>query len=237
MNNLDYWKLCDHLTVIQASLLVIGEDPADGSEEYVLGWEAHNRPEGFNAVYAALKGAIRNNNLRARIVHNSEIVTYSLAGDEKVDRVENIEPDWNLTTVLVEDLKAWLAHRNIKPSFFFSESVDDRDYLDINHPFYSPKLAATIKAWESIRDNTSLLKNKTPKQALEKKLREMASLYGFTDEHGMPQRQAIEDMAKVANWSTKGGVAKTYVPPARPNPSPDQLAENDEDFNESSVPF
>lgn len=237
MNSLDYWRLCDSLTVIQASLLIIGEDPGNGSEEYVLGLDANNRPNGFNAVFASLKNAVKSNKLFAKVIHNSEIVTYSFDGDLEDVRVKNKEPDWNLTTISVENLKAWLAHRNFKPSFFFSDITENRDYLDKNHPQYSPKLATTIKAWEALRDNPILLKNKTVKQALIKWFREHASIYGFTDDDGLPLNQAIEDMAKVGNWNTKGGVAKTYTPLDNLNPSTDENIGNNHDFDDLSGEF
>lgn len=43
MDGLDYRRLCDELTVIQAALLVVGEDPST-SQHYVEGWEPEKRP-------------------------------------------------------------------------------------------------------------------------------------------------------------------------------------------------
>jgi hypothetical protein len=46
---LDYWRLSDEVSVVQAALLIVGEDPSD-SQEHVDGWEAQNRPKGYDAT-------------------------------------------------------------------------------------------------------------------------------------------------------------------------------------------
>jgi hypothetical protein len=34
MDPLDYWRLCDELSVVQAALLIVGEDPS-GTQDYI----------------------------------------------------------------------------------------------------------------------------------------------------------------------------------------------------------
>jgi len=41
MEGLDYWRLCDELSVIQAAFLIVGKDPA-ASQDYIVGWTAKN---------------------------------------------------------------------------------------------------------------------------------------------------------------------------------------------------
>ncbi|MND07504.1 hypothetical protein D3C83_295210 [compost metagenome] len=50
---------------------------------------------------------------------------------------------------------------------------------------------------------------KSPKQALEKWLREHALEFGLTTEDGSPNGTGIEEAAKVANWQPGGGAPKT----------------------------
>lgn len=66
MDALDYWRLCYELTVLQAALLIVGEDPS-GSQEWVQSWESQNRPRGYDAAFAALKHAILAKRLPATI--------------------------------------------------------------------------------------------------------------------------------------------------------------------------
>lgn len=233
-NEFDYWRLCDELSVFQAILLTLGYNPSNHDFQ---NWEGSESYTGTTKGYYALKTAIIAGIERGMIdgnithsVYNQNTGTYFNQGEKYVNL--------DLSTIDVISYKNFLEIKGFKSShFFFPDNTDNRDYLDKNHPHYSPKLAMTIKAWEAIRDNPKLLNRKTPKQALEKQLREMAPLYGFTDENGLPQTQPIEDMAKVGNWNQKGGVAKAYTPPENSNPSPNQPSENNEEFDDSSIPF
>jgi hypothetical protein len=40
-------------------------------------------------------------------------------------------------------------------------------------------------------------------------LRQHANEFGLTKEDGNPNEQGIEEVAKIANWDTKGGAPKT----------------------------
>ncbi len=138
-------------------------------------------------------------------------------------------------------LKDFLRERGFSTGFFFPESQDDRSYLDSGETCYAPKLAAAVKVWEKVSSDESLLVGKTPKQAIEKWLREHASEYGLTDADGNPVKAAIEQIAKVVNWKPEGGAAKTPTPTqVRNNPTTpektdeNQLANFDED---SDIPF
>ena len=77
-------------------------------------------------------------------------------------------------------------------------------YLDPRNSRYPPKLAGAVRAWEAVTD----VKGKSPKQALDKWLREHAADFGPIAEDGNPVNQAIEECSKVANWSS-GGAPKT----------------------------
>ena len=54
-----------------------------------------------------------------------------------------------------------------------------------------------------------LRKGKSVKQALDVWLRQHANEFGLTKEDGNPNEQGIQEVAKIANWETKGGAPKT----------------------------
>jgi len=233
MDEFDYWRLCDELSVFQAVLLTLGCDPTHNFSHRWENTHSTDLPIGYTALKTAIQKSLENSKIEGNTVYS---LHNEMQGDIKNpnDRFMNLDESY----VKVESYIKFLEDKNFKSSmFFFPDNTDNRDYLDKKHPHYSPKLAMTIKAWEAIRDNPKLLNRKTPKQALEKQLREMAPLYGFTDEKGMPQTQPIEDMAKVGNWNIKGGVAKAYTPAENLNPSPKQDIETYNDFDDSEIPF
>src|SRR5215467_5846449 len=134
MDTLDYWRLCDELTVIQAALLIVGEDPA-GLQDDVE--RKANRPRGYDAAKTALIHAIAGGRLPGRIV-------------ESQDDFGNGGTDWYRTTVAVDELRSWLKVRGIKTGFFFPTPEMGPDYLSSLAPNYSPKLAAAVEAWKAV---------------------------------------------------------------------------------------
>ena len=53
---MDHWRLCDELSVLQAALLVIGEDPSK-ENAYAENWKLHEGPAGYEAVKTAITKA------------------------------------------------------------------------------------------------------------------------------------------------------------------------------------
>ena len=121
--------------------------------------------------------------------------------------IYRVSPDWGKTTVEKEDVCVWLKSKNYASDFFLPEVVSTSvpDYLKPNHPRYAPKLAAAVHAWQAVTDP----KGKTPKQALDKWLREHAAEYSMVDDEGNPVTAAVIDCSKVANWDMGGGSPKT----------------------------
>ena len=55
MESIDFWKLCDELTVVQAGLLVAGHNPSE--HVYVENQSATMQPKGYDgARHAVLSG-------------------------------------------------------------------------------------------------------------------------------------------------------------------------------------
>ncbi|RDH84318.1 MAG: hypothetical protein DIZ78_12300 [endosymbiont of Escarpia spicata] len=199
MEGLDYWHLCEAYSVIQTALLIVGADPAV-NQEWVDDWEPDKRPEGYDAVRSALCHAVLSQRLPARTMYEEDL--------QFDPECEFDEIDWQRTTILLEDIRAWLRDQEFQPEFFFPTETDKPDYLDPLHPRYAPKLAAAINAWLALEDSTHTT-GKSPKQALSKWLREHAADYKLSDEEGKPNETGIEECAKVANWQDKGGAPKT----------------------------
>jgi hypothetical protein len=218
MDAMDYWRLCDELTVLQAALLIVDRDPSE-SQEWIQTWEPQNRPSGYDAAFAALKHAILAKRLPATIRRaatergwNEDPGEGEDVGKDSrnVQIIYNIDPAWDRTTVVVDDLRAWLRTRGISTGFFFPESAYSTiPYLDPQHPNYAAKLAAAINAWEAVSGDPSSFRSKTVKQALLVWLRKNAAQYGLTKEDGNPNDQGIEEVSKIANWDLKGGAPKT----------------------------
>jgi len=83
------------------------------------------------------------------------------------------------------------------------------DYLSSLAPNYSPKLAAAVEAWKAVSAAPELRHGKSVKQAIVIWLRQHANEFGLSKEDGSPNEQGIEEVAKIANWDTKGGAPKT----------------------------
>ncbi len=224
MDELDYWRLCEELNVAQAALLVVGEVPTYW--QFVENWETNKRPKGYDASRTAIVHALKKyvlyqsaerleawpsdleylNILKIRSIEGVLIPEYetdingyptiAIAGSVDVYR----------STVEVESLKCWLKNRGFTSGFFFPAGNSDApDYLDPKNPRFAPKLAAAVHAWQAVTDPGK----KSPKQALEKWLREHAARFGLVDDDGNPVNQAVEDCSKVANWNSMGGAPKT----------------------------
>jgi len=205
MEKMDYWRLCDELSVVQATLLILNINP--GEYLYVMDWAVHERPENFSAVLSALVNAIHGGRLPATI---NKVVKqkYDITTEDLIE-CELDEVDVEKTTVFVEDLKTWLWGRGVKTGFFFPKAEDAPDYLDKSNKSYAPKLAAAIGAWEAINAKPELISGITVKQALQKWLRQNADQFGLTKDDGKPNEQGIEEIAKISNWDSKGGAPKT----------------------------
>ncbi len=222
MMAIDYWRLCDEISVLDAALLIVGEDPAT-SRDYIDHWDGEKLPTGYAATRTALINAVLGGQLRATLRYPARYLPddqYPKIGERVSSRIDSDGdpedfafkevPDWAITTTKVEDLKQWLSSRGLKTGFFFFDASDDKpDYLDKSHPNYAPKLAAAVEAWQAMVADEDLQKGKTAKQALEVWLRKNADKFGLTKDDGNPNEQGIEDVCKIANWNPKGGAPKT----------------------------
>lgn len=202
LTSLDYWRLCDELTIIQASLLVAGHDPSS-IQYFVESNGIEQRPLGYEAVKAALSRALLKKSIKG---HLCPLPDYDING-HYTEFVEG-SIDLERSVIEVADLKIWLTSRAITTGFFFPTKEAVPDFLDPKNARYSPKLAASVTAWFEM-EKGGLLKGKSVKQSLEKWLRLNAGDFGLCDEEGKPNETGIQECAKVANWNPAGGAPKT----------------------------
>lgn len=196
---LDHWRLCDELSIMQASLLYVGSDPG-GSNSYVENWDMDRRPSGYEAAKTGILNALCRGSIKGKIIPDFES-----------DINGNAYPISDTTslksTVDVDSLKAWLKTRGVKTGFFFPEETSPPDYLNKDHSRYSAQLAAAVKVWIAFEDD-NLIGAKPPKAAMEDWLNTHYSELGLVHQ-GKISKTAIEECAKVANWNDKGGATKT----------------------------
>ena len=179
----DAWKLCDRLSVIQASLLVAGYDPINLQRMHLSDMDK-TLPH-FLAIKTALLAAIDERSGFGERVYAAS------------DYDDGQYLDLELSYVRVEHLKDFLTEKGVRDGFFFPLEGNHADYLDPAHSRYAPKLAAAVCAWEAL-DNATTLAGKSPKKALEKWLRENAADFGLTsEEDGVVNESAIEAIARI----------------------------------------
>lgn len=225
MHSTNYWDLCEEYSVIQAALLIVDEDPA--TLQHVVEQNSPDfRPHGFDAVYSALQKAVSAGSLEASIRHSiisqgclqaiaEEYASFSqnnteiLTANNGTSYIYSLAPDWHLTTIQKADLIKWLRARNFYCNFFTPVENITISQPSEEQPFCTPKLLAALDAWEAVRSNNGALKGNTPKQAIQKWLRQNAANYGLVNSKGRPNELAIEEIAKVVNWSPKGGAPRT----------------------------
>lgn len=200
VDNLDYWRLCDELNVFQAALLTIGLNPSAQDIAYCENWPPHERPHGYEAAKTAIANALRKGTIAGQLKRAIMFDANGNPGEEIADSV-----DIYASRVDVDTLRAWLAVRGFKRGFFFPMATSIPDYLDPCNPRFAPKLAAALQAWQAVSE----LGKKSPKQALEKWLRENALQFGFTDDEGYPLTDVIEECSKIANWQPAGNASMT----------------------------
>lgn len=219
LDPIDFWKFHDTLTASESALLMLDKDPSIYSN-----YSDYNISTAYETILGALQKDIRAERLDANIFYDME-THYS-----------NTEPDidWNKTIIHVSVLKKWLLSKNFKPAFFFSEETGTPDYLDKNHPRYSDKLAATVKAWLAMEDD-QLLKGKSPILAMESfltnKYKEFGLIYKQNNSKsgykiGDMNKGAINEITKIANWKDKGGAPST--PTSKPIPPLEDIDNIDE---------
>lgn len=212
MEDIDYWRLCDELSIKDAALLVVGVDPSSEDGALCEHCAIEKRPTGYEAAKKGISNALRRGDISGEAILEQE---YNSDYDQFTAIENSIDP--SLSSVEVDSLRAWLERRGIRTGFFFSSKASCPDYLDTKHPRYAPKLAAAVQVWQAMEDE-NLLRGKSPIQAMEAWLESRYKRLGLAHERdnksnktkaGDMNNSAISEVAKVANWQPTGGAPKT----------------------------
>jgi len=204
MEGIDYWRISDYYSVVQAAILVCGYDPED--LQYEVEHNLKRRPAGYIAIRTAISNAVRAGRLE------TEVVEY-----ERDDFNQDPTLDIHKTLIAVGDLDTFLRARGIFCEIFDRSGSEVAGQLRPDHPQFPLKLDAAIKAWTAVTSDPSSLRGKSPKQALAKWLSEHAKELDLLNKDGKPNTTGIEEICKVANWKPNGG--------ATPTPSPQALTQ------------
>lgn len=189
-----FWRLAEKLSIIEAALLLIGIEP-QGISGNIEKWTDDRKPEDYMAAREAIRAAIETKLVEGQIHF---VMSEGFA---------SAYVDYGFSNVQVSSLIDWLDKRGFATSAFKKPEANPEKYLDPEHPRYSAKLAAVVEAWESYDSDSN--ESGTPKQRLMKWLRLNASRFGLTSKDGRPSENVIEELAKVANWSTTGGAPRS----------------------------
>jgi hypothetical protein len=205
MDSLQYWWLCDELTVDQAAWLMAGQDPlapTDGALDH-------------NAVVVALSAALKGGSISGTIVPMMEETEVEFRESwMPLDEIEgSVDP--KKSVVVVASLREWLEARGSTSGFFHPHGPKaparphQPDYLDPSHVRYSSKLAAAIAVWLATSADPRSGVGTSVKKRMVIWLNEHADDFGLRKPDGKLNSDAIEEIAKIANWAPMGGAPKT----------------------------
>lgn len=221
MDYLNYWRLLDVLTIEQATLLILDQDPenvldARGYHPVAMAIEHGLENDAIKGVSVKRPDDIMMDNRNQALYKKHGAETHGLVraipstykggirqnGDLYVYHVDHGE-----SVVDVGSLKAWLQNRGIRPRFFFPDTDVVPGYMSPDHPRYSAKLAAAVKVWQAM-DDDNLYSGKSPREGmstwLESRYKELGLVW-----NGKINKTGIEEITKVANWITAGGAPTT----------------------------
>ena len=139
MQGIDFWRLADELSIVQAAMLVIGVNPS--GNEYKIE-QAASPSEGYEAIKHSITTSLQSGILEGKVI----IETDTQYGEEYVNTHKSL--------VKVNALKEWLKEKGIHRHFFFFPEEPAGEFLSEDHPRYSPKLAAAVSAWQALDDHT-----------------------------------------------------------------------------------
>jgi len=105
LSKMDYWRLADELSVVDAAILITGNDPSETYEAYTNEEEPtvqrdanghiievqRKDYEGYSTSFKALKNAIMSNSLKATIRLPMRTALHPHLGEDDVSRSENFD--------------------------------------------------------------------------------------------------------------------------------------------------
>lgn len=190
--SLKHWLLCEKYTVAEAAYLILEIVPNIDDE----GISDFTYKEELKALQKALDQA-------------------GVSGAIKAETERDINGYQWVAGLYKDSLIQWLEKNRVKAPLFLPDSPQaggsqTPPYLNKDHPYYSPKLALAVRAWEAVAlgdeyQNSS----RTVKQNIEDVARSLAVEVELVGDGEKVPDAAIDQVAKVANWNTAGGAPKT----------------------------
>lgn len=217
MGALEFWELAKSYTVVQAALLFCGKDPTEyrSTADGVLETKVPN----YYPVLSALTHAINDKDIEAqvRLVHQ--------------DFGEPSYVDIHTTRLSRDVLDEFFDRSHVRGYFFGKRNRSS----SVANPQLPPKLNAALRAWTAVTNDPSLIRGRSPKQALREWLTDHAGELGLTNRAGDPNATGIEEICKVANWRPEGGATPTPGPLPASVPIDDDIPGLDDIDDE--IPF
>ncbi|TCP16196.1 hypothetical protein EV674_12066 [Simplicispira metamorpha] len=241
MSEWDAMRIADVLTIAEAACCIVGIPTTRLGHNTTIGpylsqepWERDNGQDEchgvFHRVVEALRNSVKAGKLPAMKIYQGEYHHIRMVGDASEGCWEPVgDIDAWATLIDVDVLKSWLESRNLRPAFFFppdASASGEPDYLNPNHPRYSPKLAAAVRAWQATEDE-NLLRGKNPATAMIEWLETRYKEFGLVHRQdnsksgyktGDRNGGAIKQAAQVANWMPDGGAPKSVANVNPPTP-------------------
>lgn len=195
------WLLAEDLTIRQAAILLLNEDPERFPLAEYPTCQDHV-PLGYEAARQVLVSALMANKVEGRQEWKVETgIGYN--SNEAYENVLEGNVCADKSTVNMDSLKAWLASKNVSVEQFAGLSDTSDDFLNRDDLAYSPKLAATIAAWRHVKNNP--INGLSVKQQLTNWLTNNSARYWPDGIDPKVTDTFIKEAARLANWDSEGG--------------------------------
>lgn len=115
------------------------------------------------------------------------------------------EPDWQRSSVAIDDLKDWMVRRGRRPAFFFPNAGSDSEaFRNPAHEHFSAELDFAMSAWQALLPERKFVGG--VKAAIEAWI--TANPEAWKGEEPMSQA-AKERIATLVNWNKGGGAPRS----------------------------
>ncbi len=195
------WLLAEELTVRQAAILLLNEDPEQFPwAEYPE--QKNHSPIGYSAARQVIVSALLSEKVDGRREWKTE-TRYNPDGYEAYQGELEGVICADRSTINMDSLRAWLDSKNVTVEQFVGLAGTSEDFLDREDPAYSPKLAATVAAWRHVKKTK--VNGMSVKQQLMDWLRDNSARYWPDGLDAKVTDTFLKEAARIANWDADGG--------------------------------
>ena len=199
LTDFEVYKLLDTFNLLEATCLIVGVSPNDVRdsanstndfdihERYYLNGHQNSANNHFPLVLNALIRGVEFKKIEAL-----KICFYNININENNEIIDPLK-----TCIEKPVLVEWLKNKGVYPDALFPLEPDN-EILNMDHPFYSQKLALIVETWQQLK--YAELNNQTVKNYVETLIRENHFKYGFKE----MGETSISTLAEIVNFD-KGG--------------------------------